>query len=202
MLDISLNPQSPFLWRGLRVGLLGGSFNPPHAGHLLISQVALQRLKLDAVWWLVSPGNPLKDPHQYAPLNKRLAACREWLRHEPRMVATTIETQLGTTRSYDSIKAMQSRFRATEFVFLMGADSAQNFHHWYRWHDIPDLVSLAVMGRPPVQDYLRHSPLKRAPLQHVHLSRGAAVPLYPRTCYWVGCHHLSPLSSTLLRKMS
>ncbi len=199
MLEIPLNLHSPYLWRGLRVGLLGGSFNPPHAGHMLISRVALQRLKLDALWWLVSPGNPLKDPQQYAPLAQRLSACRTMLGQEPRIMATAIEHDLGTVRSYDTLKALRARFTATDFVFLMGSDSAQSFHRWYRWREIPGLVALGVLGRPPVQEFCRASPLKLSPLAHRHLSRAEAVPLLPGTCYWMSGHALSTLSSTLLR---
>lgn len=200
MLKGSPNLQNAYSWRGQRVGLLGGSFNPPHAGHLHISRVALRMLKLDALWWLVSPGNPLKDPKDYAPLPTRLSACEAMLAEEPHMLATDIEDALGTTRSFDTLSALRSCFTGTNFVFLMGSDSAQSFHHWHRWQEIPNLVALGVLERPPVQTLSRNVPLKQAPLTHKTLSRAENLPLCPGTCYWMTGYPLHPLSSSLLRK--
>lgn len=193
--------QNPLIWRGQRVGLLGGSFNPPHEGHLYISQVALRMLKLDALWWLVSPGNPLKELKDYAPLPERLRACETMLAHEQRMLATDIEKALGTTRSFDTLSALRTHFGDTDFVFLMGSDNAQNFHLWHRWQEIPHLVALGVLERPSVAD-LNHNPaLKLSPLRHKTLSRAEKVPLAPGACYWMTGYPLHPQSSTAIRNV-
>ncbi len=199
MLKSSPNLQNANIWRGQRIGLLGGSFNPPHEGHLYISQVALRMLGLDALWWLVSPGNPLKDAKEYAPLSARLSACEGMLANEPHMLATDIEQTLGTTRSFDTLTALRSHFTATDFVFLMGSDSAQNFHLWHRWQEIPPLVALGVLERPPAEDLSRNTPLRLSPLAHKTLSRAENVPLTPGTCYWMTGYPLHPQSSTAIR---
>jgi nicotinate-nucleotide adenylyltransferase len=155
------NPSDSLLssqWRGMRVGLLGGSFNPPHEGHLHISRIALRMLRLDAIWWLVSPQNPLKKREDYAPLPARLAACEALIAHEPHMLATTIEDSLGTHRSFDTLNALRACFKATDFIFLMGSDSAQSIHKWYRWRDIPEIAPLGILARPPAALQARNCP--------------------------------------------
>jgi len=187
--------------RGMRIGLLGGSFNPPHEGHLHISRIAMRMLKLDAVWWLVSPQNPLKNKHDYAPLPERLAACEVLIANDPCMVATDIEDSLGTYRSFDTLGALRSRFTKTEFVFLMGSDSAQSFHKWYRWRNIPDIAALGILARPPAALQARNCPRKMdKSLNHIHLSRAESVALRPRTCVWMGQYPLHPQSSSAIRK--
>lgn len=200
VLKTPLNLHNAASWRGQRVGLLGGSFNPPHAGHLHIARVALRMLKLDAVWWLVSPGNPLKDPEDYAPLADRFAACQAMLADEPQMLATDIEGALGTSRSFDTLTALKSCFAQTDFIFLMGSDSAQAFHRWYRWREIPEVMALSVLARPPAGDLSRMFPLKMSSLAHRDLSRAEKVPLIPGTCYWMSRHPLHSLSSSSIRK--
>lgn len=201
MLKLPLSLHSAHAWRGLRIGLLGGSFNPPHEGHLHISRIALRMLKLDAIWWLVSPQNPLKNRADYAPLTTRLKACDVMLRHEPRMLATDIEDHLGTNRSYDTITALQSRFQATDFIFLIGADSAHNFHKWYRWRDIPALAPLGILARPPATIQAQNCPLRMdRHIRYITLSRAETVPLTPSTCIWMKQHPLASQSSTNVRK--
>ena len=187
-------------WRGMRVGLLGGSFNPPHAGHLHISRIALRMLKLDAIWWLVSPQNPLKRALDYKPLPVRLAACNVLLDKEPRMMATSIEDDLGTKRSFDTLTALRAGYTGTDFIFLMGSDSAQSFHQWYRWREIPGLAALGILARPPAMLHSRNCPLKMDnSLRHIHLSRAESVTLKPRTCVWMGQHPLHPQSSSNIK---
>ena len=130
---------------GLRIGLLGGSFNPAHGGHLHVSLTAMKRLRLDYVWWLVSPGNPLKETP--APLDKRLAGARAIARH-PRLIVSDIEAQLGTRYTIDTVKALQRRFPFVHFVWLMGSDNLENFHHWRNWQEIARRLPLAVVQRP------------------------------------------------------
>jgi len=131
-----------------RIGLLGGSFNPAHEGHLYISCEALKRLDLDAVWWLVSPQNPLKPARDMAPLAERAAHARAIARH-PRIRVSTIEAALGTRYTVDTIARLQRRFPAAHFVWLMGADNLLQMPQWRRWVDIFNLVCVAVFARQP-----------------------------------------------------
>jgi len=130
-----------------RIGLLGGSFNPAHDGHRHISQVALKRLALDEVWWLVSPQNPLKDPGGMAPLSDRLATARNVARH-PRIRVTAMERDFGTRFTIATLLALRNRFPRMRFVWLMGADNLAQMPHWAEWTRIFDLVPVAVFARP------------------------------------------------------
>ncbi|WP_347267267.1 nicotinate-nucleotide adenylyltransferase [Paracoccus sp. (in: a-proteobacteria)] len=131
---------------GLRVGLLGGSFDPAHEGHVHITEMALRRFDLDRVWWLVSPGNPLK-PHGPAPLVRRIAAARAILR-DPRVIVTGIEARLGTRMTCDTIAALQQLYPGVRLVWLMGADNLVQFDRWENWQDIAARVPLGVIARP------------------------------------------------------
>lgn len=131
---------------GRSVGLFGGSFDPPHVGHVHVSREALKRFGLDQVWWLVSPGNPLKSKGP-APLDRRLAAARAMVDH-PRIAVTGIEAQLGTRFTGQAIAALQRRYPRTRFVWLMGADNLAQFHQWQRWDWIMDHVPVGVLARP------------------------------------------------------
>ena len=128
-------------------GLLGGSFNPAHGGHRRISLGALERLGLDEVWWLVSPGNPLKPVTGMAPLPARVASARIAARRAPIRV-TAIETRLGTRYTVDTIAALVRRYPRRRFIWLMGADNLAQFHRWRDWRRIAALVPIAVVGRP------------------------------------------------------
>jgi nicotinate-nucleotide adenylyltransferase len=132
---------------GGRIGLLGGSFNPAHAAHLHISLIALRRLELDAVWWLVSPQNPLKPVLGMAPLERRLARAREVALH-PKVEVSAVETALGARYSVDTVSALQSRFPLARFVWIMGGDSLASFHRWRRWEQLFRSVPIAVVARP------------------------------------------------------
>ncbi|MRX51262.1 nicotinate-nucleotide adenylyltransferase [Paracoccus sp. S-4012] len=136
----------PLALPGQRVGLFGGSFDPPHGGHLHVSRQALARFGLDRVWWLVSPGNPLK-PHGPAPLAARVAAARALVR-DPRIVVTDIEARLGTRLTADTIAALQARYPGVRFVWLMGSDNMVQFARWQRWREIAARVPIGVLARP------------------------------------------------------
>ena len=131
---------------GQVIGLLGGSFDPPHAGHVHISREAMKRFGLDQVWWLVSPGNPLKSRGP-APLEARMAACREMLDH-PRMFATDFEMQAGTRYTSQTLAALQAVRPGVRFVWLMGADNLAQFDQWKGWEDILHRVPVGVLARP------------------------------------------------------
>jgi nicotinate-nucleotide adenylyltransferase len=133
---------------GLRIGLLGGSFNPAHEGHLHVSEMALKRLGLDYVWWLVSPQNPLKPIEGMATLNARLEGARHLASRWPRIRVTGIEAQLGTRYTIDTVAALTKRFPALRFVWLMGSDNLMTFHRWRDWQALACRVPIAVVMRP------------------------------------------------------
>lgn len=132
----------------MRVGLLGGSFNPAHEGHLHISLTALRRLDLDQVWWLATPQNPLKSSKGMAPYVERLAQAAAMARH-PKILVSDIERQLGTRFTADTLAALRARYPGTEFVWLMGADNFGQIHRWHRWQAIFETMPVAVFDRPP-----------------------------------------------------
>jgi nicotinate-nucleotide adenylyltransferase len=130
-----------------RIGLLGGSFNPAHKGHRRLSLEAARRLGLDEVWWLVSPGNPLKPEQGMAPLAARLQSARGLARRAP-IRATAIERELGTLYTVDTLRALRRRYPRRRFIWLMGADNLGQFHRWRDWRKIARLVPIAVVTRP------------------------------------------------------
>jgi hypothetical protein len=119
----------------MRIGLLGGTFNPPHQAHLEISRTALKRLGLDQVWWFVTPGNPLKDVSDLPELTERVAAARAFARH-PRIVVSGFGRGEGVSYTVDLLTALKRRYRGVNFVWLMGADNLPAFHHWRDWQRI------------------------------------------------------------------
>lgn len=131
---------------GQVVGLLGGSFDPPHAGHALISREALKRFALDRVWWLVSPGNPLKSRGP-APIEKRLEAARRVMQH-PRVAISDFEARAGTRYTAETLAALRLACPGVQFVWLMGADNLAQFHRWQNWRQIIETVPVGVMARP------------------------------------------------------
>jgi nicotinate-nucleotide adenylyltransferase len=131
----------------MRIGLLGGSFNPAHEGHLYVSDTALKRLKLDYVWWLVTPQNPLKGQAGLAPLEVRVRQARSMV-NRPRIVVADLERCTGTHYSIDTLKALQRRFPRVHFVWLMGSDNLAIFRRWKRWEEMAARVPIAVIQRP------------------------------------------------------
>jgi nicotinate-nucleotide adenylyltransferase len=141
---------SPGPWgdrRRARIGLLGGSFNPAHAGHRHVAEQALARLGLDQVWLMVSPGNPLKPARGMAPFARRLASARA-VADGRRVLATDIEARLGTRYTVDTLALLRQRFPRTRFVLLVGADNLAQLPRWRRWRRIARDVPIAVLPRP------------------------------------------------------
>lgn len=153
-----IKPPGP-ISDGLRIGLLGGSFNPAHAGHLYVSDIALKALRLDYIWWLVSPGNPLKSEPD--PIEVRLARARKITSH-PRILVTALEKQLGTRYTIDTVVDLKRRFPGIEFVWLMGSDNLEQFSHWRRWREIAMRLPIAVVRRPGSVLASLYAPLARA----------------------------------------
>ena len=132
---------------GQIIGLLGGSFNPPHAAHLLISETALKRLGLDKVWWIVSPGNPLKNRADQAPLAERIVLCRAVAKN-PRIEITDFEADLPTPYTASTIAFLKRRSPLVRFVWIMGADNLASFDRWLHWREIFTTVPIVVVDRP------------------------------------------------------
>jgi len=146
--SLSVAQAIPLYSNGMRIGLLGGSFNPPHAAHRAISLFAIKRLKLDRVWWLVTPGNPLKDHGTLRDLDARAGAARK-MANDPRIDVSCLESVIGTRYTVDTIGYLRRRASGLRFVWIMGADNLAQFHRWQNWRRIASEVPIAVIDRPP-----------------------------------------------------
>jgi nicotinate-nucleotide adenylyltransferase len=192
-----LPPHAP----GMRIGLFGGTFDPPHRAHLGASLLALKRLKLDRVWWLVTPGNPLKNTRGLAPLAKRIAAARVLTNH-PRVDVTGLEAVINTRYTYDTILWLLARCPRVRFVWIMGADNLRSFHRWQKWREIAKLVPIVVVDRLGPSLYAAASPAGQS-LSRARIPEHEAATLPDRRApAWTFLHGLkSPLSSTALRAL-
>jgi len=144
----ALAQEIPVYSNGMRIGLLGGSFNPPHRAHRAISLFALKRLRLDRVWWLITPGNPLKENGRLHEIEARAAAARQ-MAADPRIHVTCLESVIGTRYTVDTITYLCRRASGVRFVWIMGADNLAQLHRWQHWQRIAPQVPLAVIDRPP-----------------------------------------------------
>ena len=185
--------------RGMRIGLFGGTFDPPHAAHLATSLLAMKRLQLDRIWWLVTPGNPLKDTRGLQPLADRLAAGRA-LTHHPRIDVTGIEAVINTRYTYDTLSYLVRRCPGVKFVWVMGADNLRGFSRWQNWRGIANLMPMAVVDRMGSSLYATGGRSARA-LERYRLPEHCATTLADHKApAWLYLHGLkSPLSSTALR---
>lgn len=196
----SVAVRVPPATRGQRIGLLGGSFNPPHAAHRMISQIALRRLGLDAVWWIVSPGNPLKSRQDEAALSQRVALA-EAMASDARIRVTDFEAGLPTPYTASTLAFLRGRRPGVHFVWLMGADNLAGFHRWRNWRSIFRTMPITVIDRPGWHLKALASPAART-FAAARLPEAQA-PLLPRAkapawCFLSG--PLSDLSSTALRR--
>lgn len=139
--------RMPHVERRMQVGLFGGSFNPPHAGHALVAEIALRTLGLDQLWWMVTPGNPLKSGRQLAPLGERIARS-EAIAQDPRIKVTAFEAAFKVRYTADTLALVRARNPGVDFVWIMGADNLAQFHRWQRWREIALSVPIAVVDRP------------------------------------------------------
>ena len=137
----------PHAARGIAVGLFGGSFNPPHAGHALVAEIALRGLALQQLWWIVTPGNPLKAGRRLAPLGDRLARS-EAIATDPRIKVTAFEAAHRLRYTADTLALVKARNPGVDFVWIMGADNLRDFHRWQRWREIATTFPIAVIDRP------------------------------------------------------
>lgn len=186
-------------WSGLRVGLLGGSFNPPHEGHLHISKAALKGLALDAVWWLVSPQNPIKADKPL-PLDQRMILCNGLVDH-PQILISDIEKDIGTNVTYFTVKKLKHRFPKTEFVWISGMDNARSLHEWNHWQKLLDEICMLHLTRNPAKSLVQACPLRMLNAQkHVFVEKSGQYPLNPNTTYWMMQKKIVNISSTEIRK--
>jgi nicotinate-nucleotide adenylyltransferase len=188
----------PYAAPGQVIGLLGGSFDPAHRGHAHITREALKRFGLDKVWWLVSPGNPLKARGP-APLDKRVAYARDVMQH-PRVEVTGIEVQLNTRYTAQTLAALRAQYRGVRFVWLMGADNLAQFHLWQDWRQIMQTVPVGVLARPGERISARMS--RAAALYAAHRIPGRYSQLLPkaRTPAWCFVNvPMMDLSSSAIR---
>ncbi|CAM5211484.1 nicotinate-nicotinamide nucleotide adenylyltransferase [Bosea thiooxidans] len=193
---LRLPPHPP----GLCIGLFGGSFNPAHDGHRLASLTALRRLQLDSIWWLVTPGNPLKDNARLPSLAERVRQARGVAGHA-RIKVTGIEATLRTRYTADTLRALKRRCPGVNFVWIMGSDNLAGFHRWAEWRTIARMMPIAVIDRPGSTHGAMASPAASW-LSRWRLSENrAAVLPHTRPPAWVFLHgKRSALSSTMLRQ--
>ncbi|MCK8781874.1 nicotinate-nucleotide adenylyltransferase [Rhizobium sp. NTR19] len=189
----------PHVERGMAVGLFGGSFNPPHAGHQLVSEIALRRLHLDQMWWMVTPGNPLKSRSELASLSDRIAMS-EKLNHDPRIKVTAFEETLGGAYTADTLAYVKARNPQVHFVWIMGADSLKTFHLWQKWRRIACTFPIAVIDRPGSTLSFLSSKMART-FDYARIDEDDAATLWKRPApAWTFLHGpRSSLSSTALR---
>jgi len=184
---------------GMRIGLFGGTFDPPHAAHRAACLIAMNRLGLDRVWWMVTPGNPLKDTRGLAPLSERLHAAKALARH-PRINVTGFEAEIGSHYTYQTLSYLRRHCPGVRFVWIMGADNLRSFHRWQKWREIAEMLPIAVIDRLGPSLYATASAAGQA-LARARIPEAAARSLPGRRPpAWVYLHGLkSPLSSTALR---
>lgn len=195
----SLTVRPPQIASGQRIGILGGSFNPPHDGHRNLSLMALKALELDRVWWLVTPGNPIKSHSGLAALNERVQAAEAVSSH-PRIDVTAFEASLPTNYTADTLQFLKRRFSGVDFVWLMGADNLVSFHKWQKWKTIFHTMPIAVFDRPGYMMKALSSPAAQTFAQ-ARITNGHAIRLAhqaPPSWQFISIP-LSHLSSTDLR---
>jgi nicotinate-nucleotide adenylyltransferase len=197
----SVRVRTPLVAPGLRIGLLGGTFNPPHDGHVLISHTALVRLQLDQLWWIVTPGNPLKETGDLPPLADRMAACRAMM-PDARVRITGFEEQLGTPYTAATLAFLKRRYPRVHFVWVMGADNLASFHRWQHWREIMCTMPIAVIDRPGWR-YRALTSVAAYAFRRSYVPEIQAANLadMPPPAWTLLTGPLSPLSSTALRMM-
>ena len=184
---------------GAKIGLLGGSFNPAHQGHLQISLEALRRLGLDEVWWLVSPQNPLKPQNGMAPLSERVTKAQELARH-PKIRVTPLESLLNTQFTADTLRKLRKSLPKAHFVWLLGADNLYQLEKWHNWQQIFDETVVAIFDRPSYALRALAGKAARTFASYRMDERSARRLARSKPPAWVFLHTpLNPLSATQIR---
>ncbi|MCV6823566.1 MULTISPECIES: nicotinate-nucleotide adenylyltransferase [Halocynthiibacter] len=190
--------ELPYARAGMKIGLLGGSFDPPHRGHVHISQAALKRFGLDEVWWLVTPGNPLKE-NGPAPIAKRMAAAHALVDH-PRIKISDFESRMHTRYTAETLEALFKTYRGVRFTWLMGADNLAEFHRWDRWTWIMENIPVGVLARPGDRISARMSPAaKRYDFARLRGASRRLLPLAEPAAWCFVNLPMTSISSTELR---
>tara|TARA_R100001129_G_scaffold125632_1_gene87996 strand:- start:9953 stop:10546 length:594 start_codon:yes stop_codon:yes gene_type:complete len=190
----------PYVERGMKVGLFGGSFNPPHAGHVLVSEIALRRLGLDQIWWMVSPGNPLKDHSDLEALDARVTASNAMV-EDPRVKITAFEAVYGLRYTAETLRFLKRYNPGIHFVWVMGADNLASFHHWQDWRGIAQTFPIAVIDRPGSTLSYLSAPMAKVFSRHRMDESDARQLPTARAPAWTFIHGpRSTLSSTAIRK--
>ena len=203
----SLSPLRPLknsLISKKRIGLLGGSFNPPHEGHIHISKIACDRLCLDEVWWMVAPANPLKDIHKIAPYKTRVDWCREMTKSYDFINVSDLENQQGLYRTVDTVTFLKQHLPLHNFVWVAGMDIAHEISRWRNWRLIPSIIPLCFVGRKPWASLSKRtvfSSYNSRFMTQKYIKHSQKIALNPNTVFWVKETPVNPLSSTGLRRV-
>ncbi len=193
---LKIPPSAP----NMKIGLFGGSFNPPHEGHRLVSRQMIKRLNLDALWWLITPGNPLKNNNNLAPLSERIIWANNLVKL-PNIHISAFEAKYGFHYSYKTIYFLKNNLSDRKFVWIMGSDNLANFHLWERWDNIANLLPMAIYARPKTNISAKFSKFA-IKYKDFRLDEGDAklLPFCPAP-KWVFLHGImSDISSTKLRQ--
>jgi nicotinate-nucleotide adenylyltransferase len=197
-----LRVRTPLVQPGQRIGIMGGSFNPVHEGHRIVAETALKRLGLDQVWWLVTPGNPLKENSGLPPQAARMAGALAYARG-PRMKITGFEAELGTPYTAATLAYLKQRYPQVRFVWVMGADNLAAFNRWQKWQQIFETVPIAVVDRPGYRlKALAGLAAQRFARARLDETDAATLPKSKAPAWVFLTSRLSPLSSTALRRQN
>lgn len=193
--------KTPLVTPGQRVGIMGGSFNPPHEGHRIVAETAVKRLALDQLWWLVTPGNPLKHNSHLPAQSDRMHAISKFA-HGPKMKITGFEADLGSPYTAATLSYLVRRYPDVHFVWVMGADNLASFHRWQHWQQIAHLVPMAIIDRPGYRlKALAGLTAQRFASARFDERDAAFLPGAPAPAWTFLTSRLSPLSSTQLRSV-
>jgi nicotinate-nucleotide adenylyltransferase len=196
----SLRVKAPLVFAGQRVGIMGGTFNPPHEGHAIVAEAAVKRLGLDQLWFVVTPGNPLKRNGGLPPLADRMQAAQRFARG-PRMKITGFEADLGTPYTAATLAFLKRRYPGVHFVWVMGADNLASFHRWQHWRQIAASFPIAIIDRPGWRHAGLSSPTVAALAgKRIPETEAGGLPFKNTPAWTFLTTKLSTLSSTELRK--
>lgn len=192
--------DNPNPWQGKRIGLMGGSFNPAHRGHLHIAKIAMRQFGLDYIWWLVTPQNPLKSSKIMASYERRFSSVQKLTAPYPLMIPTHLERDLGTQYTYETVKGLKSHFPETDFLFICGMDNAVIFHKWDHWDDLIKDVPIVFIARPGSEALIDFTPVRlQDDVPQYEQAMGRLTGLKNSGIYWLENGRTVQLSSTEIR---